>query len=124
MRGYHNYNFQQFEDATAYLRWLGHVVVSPHEIDIEQGWVGVKRGRTLEHAFTDVWTTDTFDFKQAIKRDIREITEVDAVAFLPMWKLSQGSQIENQVREWCGLPRYLVKPWLYFIMDEQGEVAA
>ena len=72
MRGYYNYNFQQFEDATAYLRWLGHEVVSPHEIDIEQGWVGVQRGRTSEPVFTDVWTTDTFDFKQAIKRDIRE----------------------------------------------------
>lgn len=135
MRGVDNYNFQAFEFGAAYLRALGHDVVSPHEIDIAEAFVacdytwGWPEGHSWVdinscRIFSNVQLTDKFSFEAAITRDIAAICTVDAVSFLPGWEESAGCRIEDQVRAWLGLPRFIHEPFQYFHEHSQKELSA
>jgi hypothetical protein len=128
MRGYDLFNFDTFELGASYLRWLHHEVVSPHEIHLIEGLVhaqytwGWRESMSWEkidscRQFSSVELTDKFSIEAALQRDIAVIATVDAVAFLPGWEQSSDCQDKDQVRQLCGLPRYLVKPFLAFHED-------
>jgi hypothetical protein len=129
MRGYPLFNYQAFQDACLYLERLGHVVVSPHDIDLEEGYISAEWRCAKElrcadggwfpttRIFTKVELTDEFTMERALRRDIVEIAHADGVAFLPGWVNSQGCQIEDKVREWFGLPRFVVHPFIQFRED-------
>lgn len=134
MRGYEHYNYQAFEFGAAYLRALGHEVVSPHDVDLDQGWYkadynwGWPDGKSwvdLESVriFTRVDEQD-FDFKLAMRHDIRIITQMDAVSFLPGWEESEGCRIEDYVRNACGIPRFVHEPFKYFHLHGQLAIEA
>jgi hypothetical protein len=121
MRGHDNYNFNEFSKGEAYLKWLGHDVVSPHTIDIDEGYVSVAfvqvyHGPTeqwYDH-FYDVKLTDEFRVEKALQRDIREILDCDAIALLPGWSSSEGARLEFQVAVGIGLYVYYVDPFEEF----------
>lgn len=127
MRGYPLYNYQNFEDATVALRKQGHAVISPHEIDMELGYVDV--AGTTQYAvladgtpdvmagahrtFTSVELTDKFSMEKALAYDLRVITQQDAIALLPGWEYSEGAGKEKLVAEWTGVKvMYLQKDGL------------
>jgi hypothetical protein len=112
MRGQPLYNYQAFEDAAHALRAMGYLVYSPVDFDIDLGYVDVEfttepNGRRI---FTKVELNDTFDMHKVMRYDIRIITQMDAVVFLPNWQGSSGSKMEDTVREFCGIPRWLINP--------------
>lgn len=135
MRDYPLYNFNTFELGDAYLSWLGHDVVSPHNIDMNEGFVrcdynwGWPEGFSWVNfesvrEFTAVTLTDKFSIEEALKRDIAVITTCDAVSFLPGWEKSAGCRIEDYVRNACGLPRYIHEPFRYFHLHSQLAIGA
>lgn len=129
MRGRLLYNYQLFEDAANWLRCQGYHVISPHELDIDYGYVTadwyVANGKRV---YTKVELTDKFDIYQVMRLDLRLITQVDAVVFLPGWQGSSGSKMEDTVREFCGVPRWLLTPtdsgWLFEQPDYCDDKAA
>jgi len=122
MRGYDNYNFQEFEQGASYLAWLGHEVVSPHEIDIQEGYVHAKFHYIPAYAsfiphvrrFSSVNLTSKFDIQTVLQRDIREVTQCDAIGFLVGSDDSVGARHEAYVASVCGLTFFEVVPWIYF----------
>lgn len=107
MRGLPLYNFNTFEQGKRYLTELGHEVVSPHDIDIEEGLVAVKfhytNGNGMMRCFTEVKLTPLFSIERALKRDFAAITQCDAISLLPGAAESQGTAREISVARWCGL---------------------
>lgn len=123
MRNYENFNFQAFEDGMRYLEWQVDEVVSPHEIDMAEGYVTAKFDWVLlnnyetdkfQRRFSSVELTDTFDIETVLRRDIREITSCDAIVFLPGSDNSEGARHEAFVAQVCGLQFYEVVPWVFF----------
>lgn len=107
MRGIPLYNFPAFEAGTARLRELGYFVVSPAEIDVQEGYVTVEREHVYEYdskPITSVELTEKFSIEAALRRDYREITRVDMVVFLPGWENSAGCAGELRVARECGVP--------------------
>lgn len=86
MTGYPRHNFDAFEAATAVLRAHGYEVVSPHEIDLADGF-----DPDAPREFT------TADYAHAMRRDVEAILTVDAIALLPGWADSRGARIEESV---------------------------
>ena len=83
MTGYKDFNFPAFAEAAARWRDAGHEVVSPAEMD---------DGDT-----TQPWT-------YYLRRDLREIVDVDAVAVLPDWQESKGATLEVTVAQGLDIP--------------------
>jgi hypothetical protein len=111
MRGYENFNYQAFEDATIALRAMGYEVYSPHEMDLELGFVDADWHYEGDRRVWDrVETTPEFTIHVAMRVDLRVITQMDAVVFLPGWQKSSGSKMEDTVREFCGISRWLITP--------------
>lgn len=121
MRSRPLFNFPAFEDGQRYLEWLGHEVVSPHESDLNEGWVNARYGwaRDREHGtmfrvFADVWLSDKFNLPDALRRDLDLLLSCDAVSFLPGSKVSLGARFERAAAEAAGLPIFVHEPRKYF----------
>lgn len=126
MRGLPLYNFQAFEDGARQLRNLGHQVVSPHDIDVEKGYVEVKYDKTWgsetpwsSKHFTYVETTDLFTIERALRGDFAAICTCDALSCLPGWQESEGTRKEIQVAHWIGLPLYEHDPYSNMFEEAQ-----
>jgi hypothetical protein len=98
MRGIPFYNFAAFDKAKVFLLKHGHRVISPADMDRENGF--------------DPWTLpndhdweslDGFDLRAAIRRDLVAIQESDAIFMLEGWQNSKGATVEKSVAEWLGL---------------------
>lgn len=74
MTGYPDLNYPAFAGATAFLRQLGHHVISPAELN----------------------PIDT-EYGRAMRNDIRAVCDVDAIATLPGWEKSAGATTEFQI---------------------------
>lgn len=90
MSGHADNNFPAFADAAAALRSAGHDVVSPHEINLAQGF-------NPQHIPTEA------QYKALLRADVRALIDCDAVAMLPGWQHSMGAQFERNVAHQCGL---------------------
>lgn len=90
MRGYHNFNFEAFDAATAYLREHGVEVRSPAEHDRENGF-----DETLN-------SLDGFDLGAALLWDLNQIYECDAIVLLPGWSRSSGCDLELHMARFIG----------------------
>lgn len=91
MRGLPGLNFGSFDEAADTLRADGHEVVSPAEIDRE---LGLDPNQPLPASFT---------IEDAMRRDLRAVTECDAIALLPGWESSEGVRHELAAARACGL---------------------
>lgn len=93
MRGYAEYNFPAFADACARLRAVGHIVISPHEHDLENGF---DPARSLAE--------QGFDLRAALRWDLDSVLSADRVVVLPGWEHSSGAQAEVAVAKAAGIP--------------------
>lgn len=85
MRGYPRFNFDTFAKAAKHLRAKGEEVVSPAEMDLEEGFDPDNPG---------VISVDRYE--EWMRRDFKAILDCDAVALLPGWRLSEGARREYQ----------------------------
>lgn len=104
MRGIPKFNFPAFDRLAAHLRGRGWVVASPAEHDRE-----VLGGEALESApgFAEgdigAWTEATgFDFAAAMRWDLQQVLEADAIFLLQGWTYSTGAKYERMVAEATG----------------------
>jgi hypothetical protein len=80
MTGYESLNFPAFESAVKELRGLGFTVLSPHEVNNDQG-----------------------NWDSCMKNDIREMMTCDAVATLVGWEASRGARLETAIAVMVGM---------------------
>lgn len=95
MRGVPEFNFPAFLDAARLLRQHGHIIFSPAERDLAEGF-----DPTLN-------SLDGFDLQEALSADFRMILDADAVILLPGWEDSSGARAERFVAEMTGRDVYL-----------------
>lgn len=95
MTGYPQFNVPAFEAASEWLRKVGHEVVSPHEMDKDDG-IGdvVKTSPNGDVAALTVATGETWG--TLLARDVRVIADgnFDAIFVLPGWLQSKGARLE------------------------------
>lgn len=90
MRGIPLFNFPAFDAARDRLIAVGHVVISPADIDRQHGFDGTSGGVPSP--------------RECIKRDVVAIAEeCDTIALLPGWEKSKGSAVEVALGLFLGL---------------------
>jgi hypothetical protein len=110
MSGYEHFNFPAFDKGASLVAAWGHECVSPAEIDREVfGWGKVPPADLI---FSES------DFAETIRRDYRELTQVDAIAFLPGWQDSRGASLERRFGLQLGLPFYRFDPTINMLDPE------
>lgn len=127
MRGREHYNFNEFERGKNYLQWLGHEVISPHDLDILHGnvyyhakaWL-TARGRIREFLWVEL--TPEFNMERALKMDVSALAQCDAISLLPGWEDSEGCAVERAVAELLKMPIHYHDPYRYFSMSDPREV--
>jgi len=90
MRGFPEYNFPKFHEATSELRRLGHDVFNPAERDLQDGF--------------DPSVDKALPLAYYMRIDLPAVCESDAVVVLSGWQLSDGANIEVFVATQCGIP--------------------
>lgn len=128
MRGHDNFNFPAFWDAARVLRERGHEIVSPAEIDVEEGYCVVRcvadehprmefysphkvdweaYGCVPSVEFTNSYLADRdANLRRVFMRDFEEISKVDGIVFLPGWETSTGANAELAFAKALGLSLY------------------
>lgn len=100
MRGREQFNFPAFDLAATILRGLGYEVISPAEMDRDNGF-------DEKHDRED----DEF-LAKAFARNFKAIDRSDGIALLDEWQKSAGALLELEwAAEHRGLPVGTVKHW-------------
>lgn len=99
MTGRDDWNFPEFERATAELREAGFEVQSPHEFDLEDGFDPSGDGAD-------------FDLREALERDVEAVLAADGVALLDGWEESPGAVVEVLTAASQGTPALPVREFL------------
>lgn len=100
MTGYDSYNFPAFDAARDQVRALGHIPVSPADLDRAIGFDPAD-----PRAVRDIRIDKDFT-RSAIIRDVNAILDCDALVVLPGWEKSRGANGEVGVAKWLGLTIY------------------
>lgn len=95
MRGYPLYNFPAFDEAAESLREAGWKVVSPADLDRDNGFD------------PEIGEGPVPPLDDCIKRDLKAVLECDAIVLLPGWEKSTGAKAEYEVAKWAGKPGIL-----------------
>lgn len=85
MTGLPEYNHAAFSDAAAKLRYRGHEVINPHELN--------------SHELGYPW-------EFYMKRDIQKLVECDAIYLLNGWMESRGATLERHIAMALGIDIY------------------
>lgn len=97
MRGYKDFNFPAFDEARDTLESMGHLVVSPADMD-----------RTLDGF--DPAKDKPKDSRFYMSRDIPELLKCQGAACLPGWTRSELGLVEAHTAFRCGLKLYEYQP--------------
>lgn len=100
MRGYKNFNFPAFERATKLLRVAGYEVVSPHEMDLANGFN--PKGEEPKGK----------ELGKMLLRDAEAVLECDGVAMLDGWGDSAGAKWECALADLTDRECLLVNTWI------------
>lgn len=105
MTGIELYNWPMFRFVADYLRDRGWDIVTPIEIDEDEGMVEV----TYDSfgAYESVTTTDLFDYERILAVDLEAVATCDAIVLLPGWENSNGAKRELVHAISLGLAVYL-----------------
>lgn len=93
MTGYADNNFPAFRDAAERLRNEGWEIISPVEMDEQDG---IAQDSVLGDP----------EYKDALARDLRKIMDSEAIVFLPGWQTSRGAKTELSLARHYGLEIY------------------
>lgn len=97
MTGHPRWNFDAFAAAAADLRAHGLTVISPHEMDLADGF----------DPDAPVGDYTEADRHRAMRKDIAAVLSADVVYCLPGWTLSRGAQLEIKVAQAVGTPCHI-----------------
>lgn len=101
MRGRPEFGRPEFRTAAAHLRFIGHDVVDPHDLDALDGW------NWSGHTGTEDLDAIGFDLRRAMRRCHRTLIEwAEGTVLLPGWTSSRGSRSEFLVAVDIGLPTF------------------
>lgn len=106
MRGIENWNFPAFDLARDRLVAAGYEVVSPADMDRENGLdPDTLADPVLNFLREEDWrkTPIWFDLPAAIERDKAELLQCDMVALLPGWEKSEGANEEVRLASQAGI---------------------
>lgn len=103
MRGHKYYNFAAFGDMATELRKDGHDVVSPAEIELNEG----RNPYTFPEGFDWNQYPTGANPEDIIKRDINAILTCNAYVALDGWEKSTGAKAEKGVLDWMGACRLM-----------------
>jgi hypothetical protein len=123
MRGRKYYNFPAFDAAKAKIRRLGHIAISPADIDRENGF------DPFELPPDHDWNTipESLKLHDLIRRDIEAILSCDVILQLDGWSDSTGACAETAVARWAGLTAieecYLNTSWMLDVRPELEALA-
>lgn len=96
MTGIPKFNFPAFLEAAGKLREMGHEVVSPAELDMED--VSNTAMQSEDGKLSEDGTTSGHTFGDFLARDVKIVAdEVDGVVCLPNWFKSKGARLEVYV---------------------------
>lgn len=98
MTGIDRFNFPAFDDAARRLRRDGYAVISPAEMDREDGFD--------ESGLTGHETLSVAEYQRFARNDLGALLQVDMVVLLPGWRQSTGATNESNIAAWLGLPCY------------------
>lgn len=97
MQGFPEFNFPAFAATAAALRMAGYDILSPHELDLENGFdPKVVRTVTREQV------------QGFLRRDMLALARCQSIALMPGWRLSKGANLELAVAERIGCQVYEV----------------
>ena len=83
MTGLPEFNYPAFHNAAQRWREAGWTVLSPAELDIQEG--------------------EALTWAEYLRRDLRLLLDCDAIAMLPGWEDSKGAALERHVAATLGL---------------------
>jgi hypothetical protein len=101
MRGIPLYNFPAFDAAKEKLISLGHIPISPADIDRSNGFDPAKL--PVDHDWDSIESIG-LDVRQIVRRDLMALVSCEAVYLLDGWRESIGARAEVAVAQWLGLP--------------------
>lgn len=102
MRGYPEFNFPAFHQATAALRAQGHIVFNPAEKDEEVH--GTEFSKQFPSGSLEDATSKGFSLRRALGDDLAWIcAEATAIYLLPGWRQSKGACAEHATAIALGL---------------------
>ena len=100
MRGYEKFNFPAFEAAAKRLRAAAYEVVSPHELDLKDGF--------------DFQEPSGMELGRMLARDIVVAAECDGIALLSGWEQSEGARWEKNFMRMTQGSVQTVNYWLHY----------
>lgn len=95
MSGIENLNFPAFHREAAYLRGLGHEIVSPAEVNVGADAL-VASGALPPEQHAEHWTA-------CMRRDIVQLVACDGIFMMPGWERSKGASLEHYIARQLGL---------------------
>lgn len=100
MRGYENYNAEEFDAHEECLREMGYLVINPSKVDYDIGFD--PRGYGENHD----WSSVPFGFKleRAISRCAVGVAMSDVLYLMEGWESSAGARAELSLALWAGIP--------------------
>ena len=99
--GYYKYNFPAFDKAASVLEEQGFDVVSPAQLDRDEGFDPDDLPDT--HDWSDPWPGGEFSMEECITRDIDALRTCACIYMLPGWQISTGALAEACMAKWRGL---------------------
>jgi hypothetical protein len=104
--------FPAFDTLAADLRGRGWDVANPAEHDREViGREALESAPGYAKGDIGTWSTSTgFDFHAAMRWDLAQVLERDAIVLLPGWENSTGARYERMVAEAAGKQVWLAEP--------------
>jgi len=129
MRGYPHYNYPAFDAARDRLAQMGHVTISPADIDRAAG-----EGDLPEEAVNTAAQQGVYAYRDFHALKVLSAKHGDGVAVLPGWEASTGATAEVYLARWLGLsvidaltgesldaldPEALLASLCHFLRDQQ-----
>lgn len=98
MRSLYQFGFPLFDRAKADLIAQGYDVISPADLDRENGFDPVNLSPDYD------WNSipEGFSFDDCVTRDIEAVRKCDAIYMLKGWEDSKGARAEKALAEWLG----------------------
>ena len=103
MRGLELFNFPAFDDAAKHLRAQGLEVISPADLDRDDGFDPTELDAGYDWQGYEGLEEIGFSLHDAIDRDIEALKTCDSIYMIDGWEKSKGAQAEKAIAEWLGL---------------------
>ncbi|WP_181010095.1 DUF4406 domain-containing protein [Ornithinimicrobium sufpigmenti] len=102
-----NFNYPAFHDAAEQLLDAGYLVLNPADAEDDNPTPGQPQA-----------------WEWYMRRALRQVTQADGIALLPLWERSRGAHLEVTVARELDIPRHSVGYWIAYRDEIRAEVAS